>query len=180
MTFGDTKSPVITAFSRSCGLPPVTYVVKGCGRREGGRLFARVRPPVPLGHLRFVGSALRHRIVEVTPGHDVVAVEDRPGPARILPGEEVREVRERVNALQSPREGDPRAIVNERERGQRRFSMEQVLCHLPALAAADRAAEREEAVRRASGADEAAATVSLPLRPVNESADFPAPLAIRA
>jgi hypothetical protein len=29
MTFGDTKSPVITAFSRSCGLPPVTYVARG-------------------------------------------------------------------------------------------------------------------------------------------------------
>jgi hypothetical protein len=29
MTFGDTKSPVTTAFSRSCGLPPVTYVARG-------------------------------------------------------------------------------------------------------------------------------------------------------
>src|ERR1700693_19549 len=50
------------------------------GGRKGYRLLARVRLSACLGKLRFVDGALRHRIVEVVPGDDVVPIKDRSRP----------------------------------------------------------------------------------------------------
>jgi hypothetical protein len=37
-------------------------------------------PDFALAIFRLVGSALRHRVVEIAPGDDVVPIEDRPRP----------------------------------------------------------------------------------------------------